>query len=105
MLPAIRDLVPSAIAAYNEIDHRGGGAYALVDPEATQFPDPGGSMAPLIEQNPLIMHYAETRDGRALQIADFMSVEEWRATDYYRSCSSRRACCTRSRSPSRRSRR
>lgn len=84
VLPAMRELVPSAIAAYNEIDHRGGGAYALVDPEPPEFPDPGGSMAPLIAQNPLIMHYAETRDGHALQIADFMTVDEWKATDYYK---------------------
>jgi DNA-binding CsgD family transcriptional regulator len=84
VLPALRKLVPSAYAAYNEIDHRGGGAYAIVDPAAAQFPDPGATLATVAHQNPLITHYARTRDGRALQIADFMSEDEWRATDFYR---------------------
>src|SRR3954468_12362418 len=72
VLPAVRTLVPCAYAEYNEIDHRGGPAYALIDPETTVFEDGGATLASLASQNPLITHFAKTRDGRALQIADFM---------------------------------
>jgi DNA-binding CsgD family transcriptional regulator len=84
VLPAVRELVPCAHAAYNEIDHRGGGAYALIDPEAHFEGDGEATLAELAPQNPLITHFAKTRDGRALQIADFLTEDEWRATDFYK---------------------
>jgi DNA-binding CsgD family transcriptional regulator len=84
VLPAIRGLVPCAHAAYNEIDHRGGGAFAMIDPEAHFDVDAEATLAEFAEQNPLITHYVKTRDGRALQIADFLTEDEWRSTDFYR---------------------
>src|SRR4051794_12408663 len=85
VLPAIRELVPCAFAAYNEIDHRGGGAYTLVDPDDAQVVlDGEETLARLASQNPLITHHAHTRDGRAVQIADFLSEDVWKATDFYK---------------------
>jgi DNA-binding CsgD family transcriptional regulator len=85
VLPAIRELVPCAYAAYNEIHHTGGGAYALMDPDDMQFVGDGEEvLARLASQNPLIAHHAKTRDGRALQIADFLTEDEWKATEFYK---------------------
>ena len=84
VLPAIRTLVPCAQAAYNEIDHRGGGAYAMIDPEVHFEVDAEATLAALAAQNPLIAHHATTRDGRAVQIADFLTEDEWKATDFYK---------------------
>ena len=85
VLPALRELVPCAYAAYNEIDHTGGGAYALIEPDEMQFAGDGETiLAELAAQNPLIAHHARTRDGRAVQIADFLTEDEWKATDFYK---------------------
>ena len=85
ILGLVRDAVPCTLAAYNELEPHSNRALALFEPAETMiFDDPGALLARVGPSNPLITHYAETRDGGAYKISDFLSSEELHATPLWR---------------------
>ena len=77
ILGLVRATVPCSLAAYNELEPHTNRALALFDPvEAMIFDDPGALLARVGPSNPLITRYAETRDGGAYKISDFLTREE-----------------------------
>lgn len=85
MLRGLRELVPCAIATYNEVEPASMRAIAVVEPEeAAIWADPNGALARVSDSHPLIQRYARTRDGRAYKMSDLVSAEELRATALWR---------------------
>lgn len=81
ILGLVREAVPCRLAAYNELEPHSNRALALFDPVETMiFDDPGELLARVGHSNPLITRYAETRDGGAYKISDFLSSDELHAT-------------------------
>jgi DNA-binding CsgD family transcriptional regulator len=81
LLPLVRRAVPCAMATYNEFEPGTDNAVALFDPpEAMIFDDPGELLARVAPSNPLITRFAETRDGHAYKISDFITRSELHET-------------------------
>jgi DNA-binding CsgD family transcriptional regulator len=85
ILPSLRRLVTCDVATYNEVE-LGRRALSLADPQDALevLPDPTGVLARYGGQNPLIRHLAETRDGRARMLSDFITRAELHRLDLYR---------------------
>lgn len=68
LLPGLRRMVPAEFASYNEI-HGDAGVLATI-----AEPDIGGELMPVWEayatQNPLVVRFSRTRDGRAMRFSD-----------------------------------
>jgi DNA-binding CsgD family transcriptional regulator len=85
ILPLMRRAVPCLVATYNELEPGTGRAVALVDPPgAMSFDDPDALLARVGPSNPLVSHYASTRDGRARKISDFITQRELHQTALWR---------------------
>ncbi len=81
ILKLVQKAVPCQIVAYNELEPDTGRALALFEPaEEMIFEDAGALLARVGHSNPLITHYAETRDGRAYKISDFLTQEKLHQT-------------------------
>lgn len=84
-MSVVSRLVPCDVCSYNEIDPELDHYLGRLTPADSRMPDDWeATFSRLAQQNPLVAHYAETGDGRALRISDFMSQSEFRATDIYR---------------------
>jgi DNA-binding CsgD family transcriptional regulator len=82
LLDNLRKVVDCDIAGYTEVSPSFSAGFT--DPPNAMFPGLEELFARLQHQHPLIKNFAETRDGRAYQISDFLSPEEWEATEIYR---------------------
>ena len=81
VLRLMREAVPCAIVAYNELEPATERAVLLFDPPATMiFEDPGAVLARVIPSNPVARHHVETRDGRAYKLSDFLTRRELHET-------------------------
>lgn len=84
-MACLLELIPSIDASYNEMNP---GAARV---RFRAVPDPGDlleAFRPVFEkymmQNPLVRHFRDTADTRAMMWSDFMDVDEIRATDLHR---------------------
>jgi DNA-binding CsgD family transcriptional regulator len=77
------ELVPSDIASYNAVDPGSATATVVADPPESLFEGGAALLANLAHQNPLISHYANTGDGKALRISDFLERRQFHHTDIY----------------------
>ena len=77
-------LVRSDATSFNEVD-LGTGRVGYVMEPAGLVPPPGGGqlLAELAATHPLITHHAETGNGSAIMISDFLTTAQWRSTQLY----------------------
>ena len=81
VLRLVREAVPCALVAYNELEPAEQRGVALFEPvEAMIFDDPGGLLARVGPSSPIVQRYAKTRDGRAYKLSDFLTKRELHAT-------------------------
>jgi DNA-binding CsgD family transcriptional regulator len=83
VLPGLRDLVPSHIASYNEVDFSREWMFAADDPPGSMTSDAPEVFVKYGEQNPLVSRFQRTRDGRAYKWSDLMTRRELHATELY----------------------
>ena len=78
-------LVESEIAAFNEVDFSRRRIIAVLNSQGMQRRADEWLLTfePIMHQNPLIEHFATTRDGPK-KISDFISSKKWRQTELYR---------------------
>jgi DNA-binding CsgD family transcriptional regulator len=74
LLAALRRALPSDWASLNDIGPNPDSTVVIADPPP--HADLIGAFIRYAHQNPLVAHYAETGDGRALRFSDVMSLEE-----------------------------
>lgn len=81
----VRRLVRSDVVTFNEVDPVLTRVAYISAPESYIFP-PGSDLlfASLAHQHPLIRHHAETGDGSAIKVSDFVSVDDWHTLEIYR---------------------
>jgi DNA-binding CsgD family transcriptional regulator len=82
VLPALKRIVPSPVAAYNELDSEHRTIASFTDP-----PLPASAheaWGRLAWQNPLIDYYGRTRDGRPFRWSDVVDVRAFRQTEVFR---------------------
>lgn len=80
-LAGLDELVPNDVGTYNEIDSARGEAQVFVHPETLELDTP--TFNRWLHQHPLIGHYRDTGDGRALKISDFLDADGFHALDLY----------------------
>jgi DNA-binding CsgD family transcriptional regulator len=81
VLPA---LVGCDTCSYNEVNPGRRRVVARTAPDGYALPGMVEAYQEHMGQHPLIGHYRATRDGRALKIADFLSLREFRQLPLYR---------------------
>ncbi len=77
-------VVRNDLAGWNEIDPVHQRANAVVRPDVTVSDRQQATLAELMEEHPLIMYVAETGDGSAVRLSDFVTTEEFHALRLYR---------------------
>jgi DNA-binding CsgD family transcriptional regulator len=82
LLPALRRLVPADYVSFNEVGADGTTYATFVDPQVSA--EQMQAWARGASQNPLIVRYANTRDGRAYRFSDVVSREELRDLELFR---------------------
>ncbi|MDO8210280.1 helix-turn-helix transcriptional regulator [Conexibacter sp. CPCC 206217] len=82
VVPGLRRLVRSDLAAYNEIVAGGVPVATITDPVAT--PEAYAAWARYAGQNPLYQRLLRTRDGRAYRLSDVIERREFEALELYR---------------------
>jgi len=80
----VKDLVPCQEIGYNEVDAETNEIFMILDPPESVLPGLQEGFARTAHQHPVITHHRETGDGSARAISDFLSEEEFHATDLYR---------------------
>jgi DNA-binding CsgD family transcriptional regulator len=83
VLPGLREMVPSHIASYNEVDFAREWMFAADDPRGSMTPDAPEVFVRYGEQNPLVTRFQRTRDGRAYKWSDLITRRQLHATDLY----------------------
>lgn len=81
LLPALQRVVPCDWISYNEVGDDGTIHAVLVDPIPPAHLFPAWDRYAL--QNPIVQYYQRTRDGRAYRFSDFLTREEYHATEIY----------------------
>ena len=81
-LQSIVRVVPSEVCSYNELDAEARPLFTLTQPEVP--PSAHDAWARYAGQNPLIVRYARTRDGRPIRWSDVVDLREFRRTEVYR---------------------
>src|SRR5512133_2561618 len=82
ILPLVSRLIPAESVSYDEVVAGVRAAITNDHPEA-RFPGMDEVLARHATDHPLIVHYANTRDGRALKISDFISRRELHRRELY----------------------
>jgi hypothetical protein len=99
---ALRRVIPADYASYNEVGNDGRVYATLVNPEL-----PPGAFelwGRYASQNPLVMHFASTRDGRAYRFSDVVHEDAIETLEVFREFYAPMVCASRSPSPFRRRR-
>jgi DNA-binding CsgD family transcriptional regulator len=82
-LLTLRELVPCAVASFNEVDPVAGRALAVVEPDGYVIDESQrAAFARLAGEHPLIRHYL-TGDGSAHKLSDFLTPAEFHRTHLY----------------------
>ena len=80
----VAKLVPSDVVTLNEVDPVAGRVLYAVEPEAYEMPaEAPAILARHADAHPLIRYVAETGDGSAHRISDFVSRAEFQASPLY----------------------
>ena len=81
ILHLVRQAVPCALVAYNELEPATERGVSLFEPaEAMIFDDPGALLARVGPSSPIVTRFARTRDGRAYKLSDFLTQRELHET-------------------------
>jgi DNA-binding CsgD family transcriptional regulator len=80
----VQELVPCQEIGYNEVDAETNEIFMILDPPEAVLDGLGEAFARTADQHPVIAHHRETGDGSARAISDFLTEEEFHATDLYR---------------------
>ena len=81
ILHLVREAVPCALVAYNELEPATERGVSLFEPaEAMIFDDPGALLARVGPSSPIVTRFARTRDGRAYKLSDFLTQRELHET-------------------------
>lgn len=83
-LAAARELVRTDLATYNEIDRGTGDVVVVTDPPNAFAPEAVEDFRRYAHEHPLITYYAETGDGRAHTISEFLDQDGFRSLDLYK---------------------
>ena len=83
LLPEVRRLVRCDSAGYNELAPDSGAARLLADPAEIDTVADREALGRWMDQHPLVEHHSRTRDGRAVQLADFLRPHELHELDLY----------------------
>jgi DNA-binding CsgD family transcriptional regulator len=81
LIHALRRAVPADWVSVDDIGPAGDTITVIIDPPID--PARHATFARYAHQNPLIEHYNETHDGRALRISDVVTQDEFRAREVY----------------------
>jgi DNA-binding CsgD family transcriptional regulator len=81
LVHALRRAVPADWVSVDDVGPAGDTITVIIDPpiDPTQHP----TFARYAHQNPLVEHYNETHDGRALRISDVVTQDEFHAREIY----------------------
>jgi DNA-binding CsgD family transcriptional regulator len=82
LLPALRRAVPADWASLNDIGPDPETIVIVADPQPP--PELIPTFARYARQNPLVDHYARTRDGRVFRFSDFITREQLHALELYK---------------------
>jgi DNA-binding CsgD family transcriptional regulator len=83
VLAALRQLVNSHLAGYNEVNLKRNRVVAMVDPLHPAFAPLIGEFEKLMHQHPVIGYFDRTGDGQALKISDFLGARPYHALALY----------------------
>jgi DNA-binding CsgD family transcriptional regulator len=84
-LRQLTTLVRSDVITLNEVDPAGARVVYLAEPGTFEFPDGSAQVfAELAHVHPLICHHAESGDGSAIKVSDFLEPDAWHANQLYR---------------------
>jgi DNA-binding CsgD family transcriptional regulator len=84
VLPGLRELVPSEIVTYNEVDFPAEQMIFAEDPPGSVRAGTDEAFVRLGQENPLVMRYQRTRDGRPYKWSDLITRRELHRTELYR---------------------
>lgn len=85
LLRELSGLIRSEVTTLNEVDPAAGRLVYRVEPESFVFPAGSAELfAGLAHQHPLIRHHAESGDGSAIKVSDFLGRQEWQDSEIYR---------------------
>jgi DNA-binding CsgD family transcriptional regulator len=76
-------LIGCDLVSYNEIDLIGGATQTYFEPHLVPRPELQEAFAQLIDQHPLVVDYAATRDPRPRLMSDYISLSGLRRLDLY----------------------
>lgn len=82
-LTGLAELIPSEQVGYNEVDFRAGTAVVIDIPEPFVWGETEALLAEYAHEHPVISHYKNTGDLRALMISDFLSRREFHGLSIY----------------------
>lgn len=79
----IRELIPCIDSSYNEMNPSAGRIRWTAEPENSRMGEFAPLFSRLMRQNPLVSHFEDTADTRALMWSDFLSDDEIQRTELW----------------------
>ena len=85
LLGGIPTVVPAEVTSYGELDCRAGQVEdgTQVMPADARFPGDGQIFGEHVPEHPLLTHYQQTGDGRAMKISDFLTQDQFHRLGLY----------------------
>jgi len=81
----MRELIPCIDSSYNEMNPSAGRIRWTAEPENSRMGEFAPLFAQLMRQNPLVSHFEDTADTRAMMWSDLMSPDEIQQTELWQS--------------------
>lgn len=82
-MAGMRELIPCIDASYNEMNPSAGRIRWTAEPENSRMGEFAPLFARLMRQNPLVKHFEDTADTRAMMWSDFETPEETQSTELW----------------------
>ncbi len=82
-MTGMRELIPCIDSSYNEMNPNAGRIQWTAEPTNSRMGEFAPLFARLMRQNPLVKHFEDTADTRAMMWSDFMSPEEIQQTELW----------------------
>lgn len=83
-LTALAPLVPSNLSAFNEVNVARGRMLSVADRHVDRYAELESAWERHSGGHPLVRYIAETGDGQAIKVSDFLSEDEYHRLDIYR---------------------
>ena len=83
LMRGVVSLIGCDLVSYNEIDLIGGATQTYFEPHLVPRPELQEAFAQLIDQHPLVVDYAATRDPRPRLMSDYISLNRLKRLDLY----------------------